>query len=46
MRVRQNWELYRMKRATREQIRKILSLAALPQSWKDRVTAKAPFQLE
>jgi len=30
-------ELYRIKRATREQIDKLLSLAALPEEWKDRL---------
>jgi MOSC domain-containing protein YiiM len=34
-------ELYRVKRATRDQIRKILSLAALPADWKNRLTRKA-----
>ena len=34
-------ELYRIKRATRDQIRKILSLAALPEDWKNRLTGKA-----
>jgi MOSC domain-containing protein YiiM len=33
-------ELYRVKRATRDQIRKILSLAALPEDWKNRLTRK------
>jgi MOSC domain-containing protein YiiM len=32
--------LYRAKRATREQINKILSLAALPEHWKNRLTRK------
>jgi len=31
-------ELYRRKRATKEQIRQLLSLAALPEEWKDRFT--------
>jgi MOSC domain-containing protein YiiM len=30
-------ELYRIKRATRDQIRKLLSLAALPEDWKNRL---------
>ena len=30
-------ELYRVKRATRDQIRKLLSLAALPEDWKNRL---------
>jgi MOSC domain-containing protein YiiM len=34
-------ELYRVKRATREQIRNLLSLAALPEDWKNRITGKA-----
>ncbi|MGD1101777.1 MAG: MOSC domain-containing protein [Terriglobia bacterium] len=34
-------ELYRIQRATRDQIRKILSLAALPEEWKKRLTRKA-----
>jgi len=34
-------ELYRNKRATRDQIRKLLSLAALPEDWKNRLTRKA-----
>ena len=33
-------ELYRIKRATRDQIRKILSLAALPEDWKNWLTSK------
>jgi MOSC domain-containing protein YiiM len=33
-------ELYRTKRATRDQIRRILSLAALPEDWKKRLLAK------
>jgi MOSC domain-containing protein YiiM len=33
-------ELYRLKRATRDQIRKILSLAALPEDWKSWLTSK------
>jgi MOSC domain-containing protein YiiM len=33
-------ELYRAKRATKDQIRKILSLAALPASWKNWLTRK------
>ena len=39
-------KLYRAKRATREEINRILSLNALPQSWKDRLTSKVPLQLE
>ena len=39
-------ELYRNKRASRDQIRKILSLAALPEDWKNRLTAKGRFQPE
>lgn len=38
--------LYQAKRATREQINKLLSLAALPQSWKDWLVGKNPFQSE
>jgi len=34
-------ELYRIKRATRDQIRKLLSLVALPQEWKERLTGEA-----
>jgi MOSC domain-containing protein YiiM len=34
-------ELYRLKRATRDQIKRILSLAALPEDWKNRLTGKA-----
>ena len=37
-------ELYRIRRATREQINRLLSLAALPQMWKDRLTAKVSFE--
>jgi MOSC domain-containing protein YiiM len=33
-------ELYRIKRATREQINRILCLAALPEDWKNRLTRK------
>jgi MOSC domain-containing protein YiiM len=33
-------ELYRIKRATREQINRILGLAALPEDWKNRLTRK------
>ena len=33
-------ELYRAKRASRDQIRKILSLAALPEDWKTWLTSK------
>jgi len=33
-------ELYRIKRATRDQIRKILSLSALPEDWKHWLTSK------
>jgi MOSC domain-containing protein YiiM len=33
-------ELYRIKCATRDQIRRILSLAALPEDWKDSLTRK------
>ena len=39
-------ELYRTKRATRAQIAKLLRLAALPQSWKDRLTHKVTTQFE
>jgi len=39
-------KLYRAKRATREEIKRILSLNALPQPWKDRLTSKVPLQLE
>lgn len=38
--------LYRVKRATREQIHRILSLGALPQDWKDRLTGRAPVHWE
>jgi MOSC domain-containing protein YiiM len=34
-------ELYRVKRATRDQIRRILNLAALPEDWKESLTRKA-----
>ena len=34
-------ELYRVKLATRDQIRRILSLAALPEGWKESLTRKA-----
>ncbi len=34
-------ELYRIKRATRDQIRNLLSLTALPEDWKNRLTGKA-----
>jgi MOSC domain-containing protein YiiM len=33
-------ELYRIKRAARDQIRRILSLAALPDDWKESLTRK------
>ena len=33
-------ELYRIKRATRDQIRRILSLAALPEDWKESLTRR------
>jgi MOSC domain-containing protein YiiM len=33
-------ELYRVKRATREQIRRILNLAALPEDWKNWLLGK------
>lgn len=39
-------ELYRIKRATRDQIQKILSLGALPKSWKDRLTGRTSVQTE
>jgi MOSC domain-containing protein YiiM len=39
-------ELYRLKRATRGQITKILSLAALPEDWKNRLTGRTPVQWE
>ncbi len=39
-------ELYRRKRASREQIDKLLSLAALPQAWKDWLTGKSAIQTE
>jgi hypothetical protein len=39
-------ELYRTKRATRDQIRNLLSLAALPEDWKHRLTAKMSMQFE
>jgi len=38
--------LYRAKRATREQIRNLLSLAALPEDWKNRLTGRTPVQQE
>ncbi len=34
-------ELYRIKHATQDQIRKVLSLAALPEDWKNWLTGKA-----
>jgi MOSC domain-containing protein YiiM len=34
-------ELYRIKRGTRDQIRNLLSLTALPEDWKNRLTVKA-----
>jgi MOSC domain-containing protein YiiM len=37
-------ELFRVKRATRDQIRKILSLQALPEDWKDWLLNKSPFR--
>lgn len=37
-------ELYRNKRATRDQIRKIRSLAALPEGWRERITSQGRFQ--
>jgi hypothetical protein len=37
-------ELYRIKRATQDQIRKVLSLRALPQSWKNRLMGRTPLQ--
>ncbi len=39
-------EFYRHKRASREQINKLLSLAALPRAWKDWLVGKSPFQEE
>jgi MOSC domain-containing protein YiiM len=39
-------ELYRIKRATRDQIKRILSLAALPRSWKEWLTSKGRLQPE
>lgn len=39
-------ELYRIKRPTQGQIRKILSLAALPEDWKTRLNLKAQLQPE
>ncbi len=39
-------DLYRRKRASREQINKLLSLAALPQDWKDWLTGKVPFKTD
>jgi MOSC domain-containing protein YiiM len=39
-------ELYRCKRATRDQIRRILSLAALPRSWKEWLTSNGRLQAE
>jgi MOSC domain-containing protein YiiM len=39
-------KLYRAKRATREQIHKLLSLGALPQDWKDWLTGKTAMKLE
>ncbi|HMD87364.1 MAG TPA: MOSC domain-containing protein [Terriglobia bacterium] len=39
-------ELYRIKRATREQIRKILSLAALPEDWKNLLMGRTPLRFE
>jgi MOSC domain-containing protein YiiM len=39
-------ELYRTKRATRDQIRNLLSLAALPEERKHRLTAKMSMQFE
>ena len=38
--------LYRVKRATREQINRILSLAALPGDWKDLLTGRQPMSWE
>jgi MOSC domain-containing protein YiiM len=39
-------QLYRMKRATRDQIGRILSLNALPEDWKNWLTRKAEFRSE
>jgi MOSC domain-containing protein YiiM len=38
--------LYRMKRATREQIGRVLSLGALPADWKDWLTGRTPVNRE
>jgi MOSC domain-containing protein YiiM len=38
-------ELYRAKRATRDQINKILSLAALPADWKNQLTRKQEIEV-
>jgi MOSC domain-containing protein YiiM len=37
-------QLYRVKRATRDQIRTILSLGALPEDWKNWLTSKSEFR--
>jgi len=39
-------ELYRAKRATRDQINRLLTLAALPEDWKNRLTGRTPIQGE
>ncbi len=39
-------EFYRRKRASREQINKLLSLRALPQAWKDWLTGKTSIKTE
>ena len=39
-------ELYRAKRATRDQIHRLLSLGALPQDWKDWLTGRSPIKAE
>jgi len=38
--------LYRYKRATRKEIHKVLSLAALPADWKDWLAGRTPIQAE
>jgi MOSC domain-containing protein YiiM len=39
-------QLYRVKRASRDQIRRLLSLAALPVEWKNRLSPKVALHLE
>jgi MOSC domain-containing protein YiiM len=39
-------DLYRIKRATQGQVQKLLSLAALPESWKNRLTGKTAVEWE